>query len=219
MADKMMVPIFHRVPKRGGYNKDVELWPSYVIITREQSKNIDEILRKALGRVATMTSRDFLTEGVEEQDNDAVIMTEDDTESNVDTRVNAQSIESEDDMVDVSMKQDTNVSKTPSILEPGTDIPEAFRTLFEMRYLPAGQEMVPTGWQSIDGHKAYPTLMSRLPKPRTQPPPTQSSDVSSSQSPTATPGTSDMEDEAEFSNPQPSIEPSSDHESDLPPLD
>lgn len=221
MADKMLVPIFHRVVKRNGYGKDLELWPTYTIITREEAKSMDEILRKVLGRVAVTTTHPFLAEvDSGEENNVTVVTTEEDAASNADANVNARSVESEDDMVDVSMNGDASEAEPkhiPAILEPGAEIPEPYRNLFEMRYMPAGQEMVPTGWNSLDSNKNYPTLKSRLPK-REVPPPTQSSDVSSEQSPTATPGTSDMEDEPEFSHPHPSIEPTSDHESDSLPM-
>jgi ubiquitin carboxyl-terminal hydrolase 4/11/15 len=224
LADKMLVPIFHRVAKRNtAYGKEVELWPSYTVITRDEAKSMDEILRKVLGRVATMTTRPFLTEDERsEQEHDAVLTIDEDTASNTDGNVNARSIESEDDIVDVSMNGDASTAKLkqiPAILEPDAEIPEHFHNLFEMRYLPAGQEMVPTGWNSLDANKNYPTLESRMPKRTLQPPPAQSSDVSSNQSPTATPGTSDMEDEPEFSNAHPSVEPPSDNDSDLPPLE
>lgn len=224
MADKMLVPIFHRVAKRNSaYGKEVELWPSYTIITRDEAKSMYEILRKVLGRVATMTTRPFLTEDEpSEQEHDAVVTTEEDAASNIDGNVNAQSIQSEDDMVDVSMNESVSTAQPkqiPAILEPDTEIPEHFRNLFELKYLPAGQEMVPTGWNSLDANKNYPTLKSRIPARVIQPPPAQSSDVSSNQSPTATPGTSDMEDEPEFSNAHPSVEPQSDHDSDLPSLE
>lgn len=228
LAERMMVPIFHRALKRNNYsnsysgNKDVTLWPSYVIINREEAKSIDEILRKVLGRVAVMTSRPFLEEedafSRDDLEADAVITTDEDASSNVEPNINARSVESEDDLVDVSMNDrpdPTSSGQQPRVLEPGAPISDTLRSLFEMKYLPAGQDMVPTGWQAIDPSKNYPSLHSRLPRqPLRQP--AKSSDVSSNQSPTATPGTSDMEDEAEFSNAQQSIETTSDHDSDPP---
>jgi ubiquitin carboxyl-terminal hydrolase 4/11/15 len=226
LADRMMVPIFHRALKRNNYSnsysgsKDVTLWPSYVIINREEAKSIDEILRKVLGRVAVMTSRPFLEEDEvisrEDPEADTVITTDEDASSNVDPNINARSVESEDDLVDVSMNDrptPTSSGQQPRVLEPGAHISDTLRSLFEMKYLPAGPEMVPTGWQTIDPSKNYASLHSRLPRrPLRQQ--AQSSDVSSNQSPTATPGTSDMEDEAEFSNAQQSIETTSDHDSE-----
>lgn len=228
LADRMMVPIFHRASKRSNYassfggSKDVILWPSFVIINREEAKSMDEILRKVLGRVAVMTTRPFLEEEDavfgEDPEADTVITNDEDASSNVEPNVNACSVESEDDLVDVSMNDrpaQTSPGQQPPVLEPGAHIPDSLRNLFEMKFLPARQEMIPTGWHNLDAAKNYPSLRSRLPKQHLQPP-AQSSDVSSNQSPTATPGTSDMEDEADFSNAQQSIETTSDHDSDPP---
>jgi len=38
--------------------------------------------------------------------------------------------------------------------------------MFKLGYFSQPKEMIPTGWQSIDEEKTYPTLASRMPEPQ-----------------------------------------------------
>jgi ubiquitin carboxyl-terminal hydrolase 4/11/15 len=183
----MLVPIFHRVPSNsryGGGGWSLALWPSSIVVTRDEAKDFDAILRKVLGRVAQMTTRPFLTESTESlgtsdqsrTDSDIVLTTEEDASPNGDARVQDGSVEGEDNLVEVTMAEpgetaglvaaDTGV---PEILRPGSFIPPAFRNLFEMKYTRPGNEMVPTGWQSIDANKAYESISKRIRVPESRP--------------------------------------------------
>ncbi|MCJ1283811.1 CSN-associated deubiquitinating enzyme Ubp12 [Xylographa opegraphella] len=192
LADKMLVTVFNRVTKDGSsrfQQKAVVGVPSYIIITREEAKNEDSILRKVLAKVATMTTRPFLSEdGTQsdeesetQQDSDTVLMTTDDADSLSDSKVQATSIHSEEGLVDISMKEAGDAPQPasrisypprprtpralPQILQPGAVIPEAFRSMFEIKYF-KGQEMIPTGWNALqDESKEYPTLYSRVSAP------------------------------------------------------
>jgi ubiquitin carboxyl-terminal hydrolase 4/11/15 len=187
LGDRMLVPIFHRVPSNsryGGGGWSLALWPSYIVVTRDEAKDFDAILRKVLGRVAQMTTRPFLTESTESlgtsdqsrTDSDIVLTTEEDASPNGDARVQDGSVEGEDNLVEVTMAEpgetagpvaaDTGV---PEILRPGSFIPPAFRNLFEMKYTRPGNEMVPTGWQSIDANKAYESISKRIRVPESRP--------------------------------------------------
>ncbi|KAF2497990.1 UCH-domain-containing protein [Lophium mytilinum] len=187
LADRMLVPVFHRVQNTNTYSgsMSLKLWPSYILITREEGKDYDSILRKIIAKVATMTTRSILTEldgsygPFDESRNasDTVITTEDDASSNADPRVQDGSIEGEGDMVGITVSDpaETPVDQAkeashqlPDVLQPGSFIPPEFRTLFEMKYTKASKELIPTGWNAIEPQKKYPTIESRVPVPKSR---------------------------------------------------
>jgi ubiquitin carboxyl-terminal hydrolase 4/11/15 len=184
LGDKMLVPIFHRAPNMSTYRGNawsLVLWPSYIVLTREEAKNYDEIMRKVLGRVAQMTTRPILSElddtpqDQSRSGSDIVLTTEEDAYPNGDPRVQDGSVEGEDNMVEVTMTEPGDVAapaaaaaesdtedKVPEILKPGTFINPAFHNLFEIKHTKAGKEMVPTGWSSIDSNKPYEPISKRM---------------------------------------------------------
>ena len=211
--ENMIVPIFHRIPSTSQYSyqsnsRSIGLWPSFITLTKEEARSEQEIRRKVLGRVATMTTRQFFDElqaDSSEEEGDAVVTTEDDASSTVDHSIQARSVHSEDDTVDISMAEDTSeatepadkfsfLRKRPALLEPGVPLPEQLGAFFDIKVIPGGKDMVNTGWHNVDYSKNYPDIKSRIPKEPS--PETQSS---TSQSPTATPGSSDADDDAEHS--------------------
>lgn len=189
LADKMLVAVFHRLNKGGSSRypqKQVVGVPQYIVITREEAKDYDTILRKVLNRVATLTTADVLggeesrsdTDSSIQQDSDTVLMTTDDVDSSSDSKVQATSVNSEDGMVDISMKEPENeatvvphVSYSPEplkftplrrLLQPGDFIEPELQTLFEMSFF-SGTGMIPTGWQTLqDENKNYPAVSSRM---------------------------------------------------------
>ncbi|MCJ1390087.1 CSN-associated deubiquitinating enzyme Ubp12 [Xylographa bjoerkii] len=192
LAEKMLVAVFNRITKDGSsrfQQKAVVGVPSYIIVTREEAKDEDSILRKVLAKVATMTTHPFLLEDATQsdeesetqQDSDTVLMTPDDADSSSDSKVQATSIHSEDGIVDISMKEAGDESQRtsrisypprprtphalPRVLQPGEFIPDDLRSLFVLKYF-KGQEMIPTGWNALqEESKEYPTIHSRVPVP------------------------------------------------------
>lgn len=193
LAERMLVPVFHRLVKDGASRYQNRLnfgVPSFIIITREEANDYDSILRKVLAKVATMTTRDILNEESESrndsglEDSDTVFMNADDGESSSDSRIQATSLNSEDGMVDISMNDDdddtvpsSNRSPDPTadlkkplpkMLRPGEFITPEARNMFEMKYF-ASAEMIPTGATTLqDDHKDYPTIASRCPTQETR---------------------------------------------------
>lgn len=169
-ADQMLMPVFHRVsrPKSANrYNqKPIFGAPSYTIITREEAQDYDKILSKVLLEVNRMTTRDILNEGgltrksaATAEDSDAVIMNDDDARS-ADSKVKTESVEGDEGLVDVSMRD------APDDVDGDADgrsgsIPPGLRNLFEMKVVKSN-EAVPTGWSSIDENKNYPSISARL---------------------------------------------------------
>ncbi len=192
LAEQMMVPVFHRRAKETSSKytqKQVFGAPSLIVVTPEEAKDYERILQKALARVETMTTRDFLREGAGSQDgpegdndsatedSDTVIMHTDEADSSTDSGVQSKSLESEDGMIDISMRDgEETAPREPNLpisnalapmLRPGAFIPQGVRSLFEMKYIPSnGTEMIPTGLTILsDESKSYSTIASRQPKP------------------------------------------------------
>ncbi|KAK0647322.1 putative ubiquitin carboxyl-terminal hydrolase 12 [Lasiodiplodia hormozganensis] len=184
MADKLVVPVFHRVRKSPSNKWEVTLWPSHVLVTREQAKDSDEILRKIIGRVAGMTTREILEEGSSSprDESDTVVTADEDASSNADGRVQANSVEGDESIVDVTMTEPGEAEKTnsdgntdgdvtmqeqsslPSVLQPGGFIAPELRRLFTLKYTKPGNDILPTGWSGLDSRELA-TLDSRIPAP------------------------------------------------------
>jgi len=184
VADKMLVPLFHRRLKGGQHRQNSVFGnPSFIVVNREESNDYDTILRKVLARVEMMTTRDFLREDggsdgdapdSTAEDSDTVLMNSDEA-----SEVQAKSLESEDGMVDISMadgekkpKSSFDMQKSPlmnstrkpiaPMLRPGSFITAGVRTLFDMKVLPVGKTMIPAGINYISEEgKDYPTISSR----------------------------------------------------------
>ncbi|KAK8231847.1 hypothetical protein HDK77DRAFT_430364 [Phyllosticta capitalensis] len=184
MADRMLVPVFHRTRStRNNHEKwNLTLWPSHILLRRDEAKDYDEILRKVLGRVANMTTRDIFAEEDSSSQifgtrtgSDTVMTTEEDASSVTDPRVKASSVEGDESIVDVSMTEAPETGKetnedvtmheqTPetSVLQSGTFIGPGLRRLFSLKYLKPGDGIVPTGWSGLDSREPS-TIESRMP--------------------------------------------------------
>ncbi|GFF33414.1 probable ubiquitin carboxyl-terminal hydrolase 12 [Aspergillus udagawae] len=183
-ADRMLVPIFNRHcrPKSNNSgNKQRSLFgaPLYVVISREEAQNYDAILHKVLEAVATLTTRDILNEenikkadeqGGTQEDSDTVVMNEDDAQS-ADSKIKTSSVDGEDGLVDVSMRDASDEMDTPSsqdtkrenaVLGPDSSIAPGLRSLFDMKIIKSSHEVVPLGWSSVDDIKDYPLMSSRV---------------------------------------------------------
>ncbi|KKK15587.1 ubiquitin carboxyl-terminal hydrolase, partial [Aspergillus ochraceoroseus] len=181
-ADKMLVPIFNRVERQRptSYRNSQRQFfgvPSYVIINREEAMDYDSIMRKVLAEVAPMTTRDFLNEEASDdspqeasaEDSDTVIMNEDDAES-ADSKIKTTSVDGEEGMVDVSMRDASDQTDDNSSQDSTrnarleSSIPARFHSLFEIKVVKTN-EAVPLGFSSVDENKDYPKMSSRI-KPK-----------------------------------------------------
>lgn len=189
-ADRLLLPVFHRMTRsKNGNNNNRNVQrqicgvPSYIIVNRDEAFDYDAILRKLLAVVDTMTTRDVLNEpeilgnGDEEgtnEDSDTVVMNEDDAESG-DSKVKSESVDGEDGMVDVSMRDasdDTDAAATPSPATTGggssanstksSTVSSGLKKLFEVKVTKGGGEVIPTGFNTIDDNKEYISMSSRI---------------------------------------------------------
>lgn len=185
-CDRMLVPIFNRCEKSPGARlKTIFGAPSYMIITREEAKSLDAIQKKCLAEVMTMTTRNFLSEAqaeVEDDDSedelaadpDTVVTNEEDYSSS-DSKIQAGSVEGEDSLVDVSMRDEGEATQTieneddqhpkplPRLLHPDSYLPPSVTSMFNIKVFKSGSEVVPIGWSVVDEHKEYISIESRAP--------------------------------------------------------
>lgn len=97
-----------------------------------------------------------------------------------DSKVVAKSVEGEDDMVDVAMKdasakgaqQGPTIlkrfnTKRPAWVKPDEFLDPRMQNLFELSYFSDQRNSdgpIATGWGSVEDHRQYPTIASRLPE-------------------------------------------------------
>ncbi|KAH6712208.1 ubiquitin carboxyl-terminal hydrolase-like protein [Leptodontidium sp. MPI-SDFR-AT-0119] len=187
IANRMLVPVFHRRPKdknepsgnRFGPRKPFEVVgaPFFIMLTPEEARNQDTIKRKVLEKIANMTtSEDFL--GDDDADNNAadgvdqdiVLTTGSDADSSGDGKVVANSIDGEDGLVDVTMKEPTKTSgilrtfnkRRPAFMKPGSRLNSRLQNMFDLCYGGNGKEMIPTGFTTVDEETKYPSISSRV---------------------------------------------------------
>lgn len=179
--EQMVVPVFHRVPSSYARGRDGMAPPSFICFTKEEASDIDLIRRKVLEKVATFSTWSKLRGGLEENSDNAdgeVIISASDADSSGDSKVIANSVEGEDDIVDVHMKDDSNPlphqpqilkrfnTTRPNFIKPDSILDPELEDLFELCYFTdksyAGH--VPTGWSHVDQHQALPKLADRIPQ-------------------------------------------------------
>ncbi|KAM0284835.1 hypothetical protein ACHAQH_001756 [Verticillium albo-atrum] len=192
-TERLVVPVLHR--KQGAGNRhsrdDNASPPHFIVLNREEANNEDTIRRKILEKVATFTTAAGFSDHDDGLDPETVVTTQSDTEMG-DSKVVAQSVEGEDDIVEVSMKNtgESNAaaasnndrvlkhfdSRRPKwAADPQSYLPPQLQNLFDMFYFGGeGGDTVPSGWNSIE--RSLHKLSSRAP-------PESSSDQDESNSP------------------------------------
>ncbi len=177
-ADRVLIPLFHRLTKIGNSRRGSFFGPpSYIILTRHEAKSYDEVLRKVLGNVANMTTMSILRENGDNssnmttpEDSDTVVMNDDDTISS-DSHVKVESVEGEDGLVDVSMKDASDAtqpiversqSSVPSVLKHGRFIPAELQNMFDMKIFKYDNDAIPLGWNSLEENKELVSISERV---------------------------------------------------------
>jgi hypothetical protein len=129
MAERMLVTVLHRMnpadPARKRYgrkNSDHVPPPHFIILTPEEARDMEAIRRKILEKVATFTTLPQLatTDDADssETTDPEIINNASDVDSAGDSKVIAKSVEGEEDMVDVMMKDATDVRRTAASAAP-----------------------------------------------------------------------------------------------------
>lgn len=169
-AERLLVSVFNRVERPKGNNpksaqRSLFGVPSFIMVNREDIYSWDAIYKKLLYDVAPMTTRDILNEQAPEttqneagpEDSDISVMNEDDAES--DSKIKTASIDGEEGMVDVSMRDAPDASQDAESVE--TSIPARLRNLFEIKLI-RSNETVPIGFSTVEDNKEYPRMSFRI---------------------------------------------------------
>lgn len=182
-ADRILVPMYNRLvktPTSRVISRPFFGQPSYLVLSRGDRSTYDGVLKKILGNVAGMTTKMDFDEGYAASDeevatpegSDTMIMT-DDMSSSGSGLPTAASVQGEDGLVDVSMRDASQAPETKSqspeaglqkLLQPNTILPRSFRELFTITATSTG-EGIPTGWNQISESSEYPSIAARIPKP------------------------------------------------------
>lgn len=186
--ERMVVPVFHRRPHGYGRAQEGTSPPHFIILSKEEASNIDLIRRKVLEKVATFSTWSRFKEsaaGADKSTNgdaEMVMTSASDAESSGDSKVIAHSVEGEDDLVDVTMKETADPpdvankavprvlklfnKRRPVFVEKDSFLEPELQNLFDLSYFTDNSDgAVPTGWSSVDATRALPKLADRIPEP------------------------------------------------------
>ena len=196
MANKMLVPILHRA-SRGIKRREISLYPTFIMVTPEEARDYHTILRKVLRQVGHFTLVDLLSESGEgelepssNEYTDIEAVTEDDSEGQTGRKIQTNSLDGEEDFVDVTMHDPANrdvQEKTGAVTDEdmvdhngtsvtqdshhSTGISERLRSGMEISVFGAGPQegtepLVPLGWSTFRDSKyanlPFATLISRI---------------------------------------------------------
>lgn len=190
LAEKMLVAVCHRRPGQNSrHAMQMMGTPHFIVVTPEEARNEDILRRKILEKVATFTTFEELQpedEGVEDSadnvDPDLVVTNASDADSAGDAKVVAHSVDGEEDVVDVTMKDSVDAkpreqseaptpskkhrfrTRRPRWIDPQEYLDPKLQGLFELCYATSQDEMVPGGWNSCTKDVHFPSLASRLPR-------------------------------------------------------
>lgn len=172
--ERMVVPVLHRRPSSYGRPEGISP-PHFITLTREEASDYDAIQRKVLEKIATFSTWSKLNGDDEVDGADTDMVAASDADSSGDGKIAAKSVEGEEDMVDVTMK-DASTPGQPAILkrfsktkprfaDPTTPLSPSLQNLFELRYFGNGGDgAIATGYQSADNNRTLPSLKDRIPE-------------------------------------------------------
>ncbi|KAK2131417.1 hypothetical protein NOF04DRAFT_1238872 [Fusarium oxysporum II5] len=193
--ERIVVPVFHRIPSNYGRARDGVAPPSFICFTKEEASDIDLIRRKILEKISNFSTWSKLRNGPEENsDNADGEVVASDADSSGDSKVVANSVEGEDDIVDVHMKDTSEAlphqpqilkrfnKSRPKFIDPDSFLEPELQNLFDLCYFTdkAYSGDVPTGWSNVDHHQLLPKLSDRIPQPSPEDDDTASRDDESS---------------------------------------
>ncbi|KAI1353065.1 hypothetical protein F5Y01DRAFT_67231 [Xylaria sp. FL0043] len=219
-AAHLLVPVLHRKPG-SAKNYQSRKWegacvPHFIMVTPQEARSEDIIRRKILEKVATFTKHSLFarsdeSDGSETTEPEMIGPNGSDTASSIGGKVVAQSVGSEDDIVDVRMKDASDKksdvgshsppaqikSGRPAWINPKAFLPSQFQNLFEIGIFTETASALPTGNNNISEEKEFPRLSSRVPA---------ESPSSEDQLDNATNGTASNEDSSSDEAPRRSID-------------
>ncbi|KAI1878204.1 uncharacterized protein JN550_000386 [Neoarthrinium moseri] len=186
VLDAMLVPVIHRATIKAGYGQPRQqfaLVPHFIIVNPEESRDEDVIRRKILQKVATFTKHEVFARQEESDASDSTDFATAGSDSSNDGKVVAQSVEGEDDIVDVTMKdasetkssQETSTQQAPAKyrfndavpawVDSKEYLPADLQNLFELSYFSESGSLLANGMNAAHETTEYPKLSSRAPEP------------------------------------------------------
>ncbi|ATZ52048.1 Bcubp12 [Botrytis cinerea B05.10] len=192
-AEKLLVPVFHRRPKRERFGKkptsgswELTLTPHFIVVNRNEARSEEAIKRKLLEKVSTFTTWPSINDeydpssASESIDPDLVVTTGSDADSSGDGKFVAQSLDGEDELVDVAMKDSNPVhesteqspgaplkvfnSRRPKWIDPAEFLAPELQNLFEISYIVDAKGGIPTAWAVNLDSTRYPKISERNPQ-------------------------------------------------------
>ncbi|KAI0105423.1 hypothetical protein GGR51DRAFT_187146 [Nemania sp. FL0031] len=187
-AARLLVPVLHRKPSSGKtFQTQSRKWegacvPHFIMVTPQEARSEEIIRRKVLEKVATFTKHTVFSR-LDESDTSESTEPEiigpngSDIGSSDGSKVTAQSIGSDDDIVDVRMKDvhdekrslasgppNTQINKKrPVWISPKEFLPPQYQNLFEIGICTETASAIPTGNNTVLDDRDYPKLSSRIP--------------------------------------------------------
>ncbi|KAH8673591.1 hypothetical protein BX600DRAFT_209389 [Xylariales sp. PMI_506] len=184
--DAMLVPVIHRRPASSKNSYNSQRWgfalvPHFIIVNPSEARSEDAIRRKILQKVVTLTTKqDLFSSREESESSDSTeFVTNGSDMSSLEDKVVAHSVEGEEDIVDVTMKDrsalDAQGNKrrsgkyiynktTPSWVDCKQQLPPGSQNLFTMSYFSESGSLVANGMHGVTEDKDYPKLVSRAPE-------------------------------------------------------
>ncbi|GKT73411.1 ubiquitin carboxyl-terminal hydrolase [Colletotrichum tofieldiae] len=233
-SERMVVTVLHRKKNAGNTYRmrgdDIASPPHFIVLTPEEvqlARSEDAIRRKVLERVATFSTWSGFEDADEGTDADIVITSQSDADSSGDSKIVSNSVEGEDDLVNVSIgagEQQQTPQRTlkqfsarrPKWANPKEYLQPELQNLFDLGYFAETNDSgLPTGWHSVDDNKTFRPLSSRAPETEqdsnsqdsTNGADSERDSVSESQSPQSVEEQTRMADESEEDEPVRVIKP------------
>ncbi|KAL1844377.1 hypothetical protein VTJ49DRAFT_56 [Mycothermus thermophilus] len=192
-TERMLITVLHRIDpqeptarkRNSRKNSDALLPPHFIVLTPEEARDLEAIRRKILEKVATYTTWPGLAspeDAGEATDPEMVNTGASDADSSGDSKVVAKSVEGEEDMVDVTMRDAADTArpastptgpqtvlkrfnqKRPAWVDRREFLDPSLQNLFDLSYFSEVDTFIPTGWQSVTEDGLLPRLSSRQPK-------------------------------------------------------
>ncbi|KAF3021131.1 CSN-associated deubiquitinating enzyme Ubp12 [Neopestalotiopsis sp. 37M] len=181
----MLVPVMHRIAadKQYGTSRPMCLAPYFIVVNPEESRSEDAIRRKILQKVATLSKHQFFARDDTNSPESAEFVNSASDLSSNEGKIVAQSVQGEDDMVDITMrdagdakaaqsdeaKQTAKVhhfnQTSPSWMDSKEFLPGELQNMFELSYITESGSLLATGNNSVNESSDYPRLSSRIPEP------------------------------------------------------
>ncbi|APA05293.1 hypothetical protein sscle_01g000630 [Sclerotinia sclerotiorum 1980 UF-70] len=189
-AERLLVPVFYRRLKHGWNKKnnswDITTTPHFIVVTPQEARSEEAIKRKILEKVATFTTwprfsdEDDPSSASESIDPDLVVTTGSDADSSGDGKFVAHSLDGEDELVDVAMKDSNSArepvgdrpaaplkafnTRRPRWVDPAEFLSGELQNLFEISYIADSHGGMPKAWGVNVETTTYPKISERNPQ-------------------------------------------------------